>query len=73
MDGGVECVVVVDGVALWGAVDFCFAIFVSLNTDADEGTTEPCGLRLRIGVGDDCYGCLSFDVVDVAMTINSIE
>ena len=73
MDGGVECVVVVDGIALRGAVDLGLAVRVGLDADADEGTTEPCGLRLRIGVGDDCHGCLSFDVVDVAMTINSIE
>ena len=73
MDGGVDGVVVVDGIALRGAVDFCFAIFVSLNTDADEGTAEPCCVRLGIEVGNESYGSLSFDVVDVTMSINSIE
>ena len=73
MDGGVDGGVVVDGVALWGAVDFCFAIFVSLDTDADEGAAEPCGLGLRIGVSDYGYGGRSSDVVDVAMAVDRVE
>ena len=73
LDGGVEGGVVVDGVALWGAVDLGWAVRIGLNTDADEGTAEPCGLRLSIGVGNESYGSLSFDVVDVTMSINSIE
>ena len=73
MDGGVEGVVVVDGVALWGAVDLGWAVGVGLDADADEGATEPCCLGLSIGVGNESYGSLSFDVVDVTMSINSIE
>ena len=73
LDGGVEGCVVVEGVALWGAVDFCFAIFVSLNTDANEGATEPCGLRLRIGVSDYGYSGRCSDMVDVAMAIDRVE
>ena len=73
LDGGVEGVVVVECVALRGAVDFCFAIFVSLDTDANKGATEPCGLRLRIGMSDDGYGGRSSDVVDVAMAIDRVE
>ena len=73
LDGGVEGVVVVDGVALWGAVDLGLAVRVSLNTDADEGATEPCGLGLRIGVSDDGYGGRCSDVVDVAMAVDRIE
>ena len=64
---------VVEFVALWGAVDFCFAIFVSLDTDANKGATEPCGLGLRIGVSDYGYGSRCSDVVDVAMAVNRVE
>ena len=73
LDGGVEGVVVVDGVALWGAVDLSSAVRIGLNTDADEGAAEPCGLRLRIGVSDDGYGGRSSDVVDVAMAVDRVE
>ena len=73
LDGGVDGGVVVDGVALRGAVDLGLAVRVGLDADADEGAAEPCGLRLRIGVGDDCHGSRCSNVVYVAMTINSIE
>ena len=73
MDGGVEGCVVVECVALWGAVDLSSAVRIGLNADADEGTTEPCGLRLRIGVSDDGYGGRSRDVVDVAMAVDRVE
>ena len=73
LDGGVDGAVVVEGVALWGAMDFCFAIFVGLDTDADEGAAKPCGLRLRIGMGDDGYGGRSSDVVDVAVAVDRVE
>ena len=52
LDGGVDGVVVVDGVAVRGAVDLGLAVRVGLNTDADEGAAEPSGLGLRIGMID---------------------
>ena len=73
MDGGVECVVVVDGIALRGAVDLGLAVRVGLDADADEGTTEPCGLRLRIGMGKNSYGGRSCDVVYVAVAVDMVE
>ena len=73
MDGGVEGCVVVECVALWGAVDLSSAVRIGLDADADEGATEPCGLRLRIGVSDDGYGGRSSDVVDVAMAVDRVE
>ena len=73
MDGGVDGGVMVDGVALWGAVDLGLAVRVGLDTDADEGATEPCGLGLRIGVSDDSYSGRCSDVVDVAMAVDRVE
>ena len=73
MDGGVEGGVVVDGVALWGAVDLGWAVRIGLDADADEGTAEPCSLRLSIGIGNESYCCLGLDMVDVAMPVDSIE
>ena len=73
LDGGVEGGVVVEGVALWGAVDLGCAIGLGLDTDADEGAAEPCSLRLRIGVSDDGYGSRSCDVVDVAVAVDRVE
>lgn len=73
LDGGVEGGVVVECVTLWGAVDLGCAVRIGLNTDADEGAAEPCGLRLRIGVSDDGYGGRSSDVVDVAMAVDRVE
>ena len=73
MDGGVEGGVVVEGVALWGTVDLSSAVRVGLNADADEGATEPCSLRLRIGMGNNGYGGRSCDVVDVAMAVDRVE
>ena len=73
MDGGVEGGVVVECVALWGAVDLGSAVRVGLNTDADEGAAEPCDLGLRIGVGDDGYGSRCSNVVDVAMAVDRVE
>ena len=73
LDGGVDGGVVVECVALWGAVDLGWAVRIGLDTDADEGATEPCGLRLRIGVGDDGYGSRCSNVVDVAMAIDRVE
>ena len=73
LDGGVEGGVVVECVALWGAVDLSSAVRNGLDTDADEGAAEPCGLRLRIGVGDYGYGGRSSDVVDVAMAVDRVE
>ena len=73
LDGGVEGCVVVDGVALWGAVDLGLAVRVGLDTDANKGAAEPCGLGLRIGMSDDGYGSRSSDVVDVAVAIDRVE
>ena len=73
MDGGVEGGVVVEGVALWGAVDLSSAVRIGLNTDSDEGAAEPCGLRLRIGVSDYGYGSRCSNVVDVAMAVDRVE
>ena len=73
LDGGVECVVVVDGVALRGAVDLGWTVRVGLDADADEGAAEPCGLGLCIGMINNGYGGLSSDVVDVAMAIDRVE
>ena len=73
MDGGVDGGVVVEGVALWGAVDLGWTIRVGLDTDADEGSAEPCGLGLRIGVGNNGYGGRCSDVVDVAMAVDRVE
>ena len=73
MDGGVDGGVVVECVALWGAVDLGWTVRVGLDADADEGAAEPCGLRLRIGVSDDGYGGRSSDVVDVAVAVDRVE
>ena len=73
LDCGVEGGVVVDGVALWGAVDLSSAVRVGLDADTDEGAAEPCGLRLRIGVSDDGYGSRCSNVVDVAMAVDRVE
>ena len=73
MYGGVDGVVMVDGVALRGAVDLGLAVRVGLYTDADEGATEPCGLRLRIGVSDYGYGGRCSNVVDVAVAVDRVE
>ena len=73
MDGGVNSVVVVDVVALRGAVDLGLAVRVGLDTDANKGAAEPCGLRLRIGVGNNGYGGRCSDVVDVAMAVDRVE
>ena len=73
MYGGVEGCVVVECVALWGAVDLGWAVRVGLDADANEGAAEPCGLGLRIGVGNNGYGGRSSDVVDVAMAVDRVE
>ena len=73
MDGGVDGVVVIEGVALWGAVDLSSAVGLGLDTDADEGAAEPSGLRLCIGVSDDGYGSRCSDVVDMAMAVDRVE
>ena len=73
MDGGVEGCMVVECVALWGAVDLSSAVRIGLNADADEGAAEPCGLRLRIGVSDYGYGGRCSDVVDVAVAVDRVE
>ena len=73
LDGGVDGGVVVECVALWGAVDLGSAVRVGLDTDADEGAAEPCGLRLRIGVGNNGYSGRSSDVVDVAVAVDRVE
>ena len=73
LDGGVDGGVVVEGVALWGAVDLSSAVRIGLDTDADEGAAEPSGLGLCIGVSDDGYGGRCSDVVDVAMAIDRVE
>ena len=73
LDGGVEGGVVVECVALWGTVDLSSAVRIGLNTDADEGSTEPCGLGLRIGVSDYGYGGRCSDVVDVAVAVDRVE
>ena len=38
LDCGVEGCVVVEGVALWGAVDLGWTVRVGLDADADEGS-----------------------------------
>ena len=73
MDGGVDGVVVVEGVALWGAVDLSSAVRIGLDTDADKGASEPCDLGLRIGMSDDGYGGRSCDVVYVAVAVDRVE
>ena len=73
LDGGVEGGVVVESVALWGAVDLSSAVRIGLNADADEGAAEPCGLRLRIGMGNNGYGGRSSDVVYVAVAVDRVE
>ena len=73
LDGGVDGGVVVECVALWGAVDLSSAVRIGLNADADEGATEPCGLGLRIGVSDYGYGGRCSDVVDVAVAVDRVE
>ena len=73
LDGGVDGSVVVEHVALWGTVDLSSAVRVGLDTDADEGAAEPCGLGLCIGMSNNGYGGLSSDVVDVAMAIDRVE
>ena len=73
LDGGVEGCVVVEGVALWGAVDLGWTVRVGLDADADEGAAEPCGLGLCIGMSNNGYGGLGSDVVDVAMAIDRVE
>ena len=54
-------------------MDLSSAIRIGLNTDADEGSTEPCGLGLRIGMGDYGYGSRCSDVVDVAMAVDRVK
>ena len=73
LDGGVDGGVVVECVALWGTVDLSSAVRIGLNTDTDEGAAEPCGLGLRIVVGDDGYGSRCSNVVDVAMAVDRVE
>ena len=73
LDGGVDGGVVVECVALWGAVDLSSAIRVGLDADADEGALEPCSLWLCIGMCDEGYGCWCFDMVDMAVAVDRVE